>query len=213
MIPARHTYKMYILSFLLLINDFDIHSQESWNGYWFPVKDTLRIFLIYAELVNDPDDPGNIKGWGAGTVPPDPGYLFDHQLLPDEEPQGFITKYYYQASFGKYIVLADYYPEIVSIDYSRVRGRGFDQVLNIVANNDEEDIITEHGYSVINGDFDFISTSSMGRPKKTEPDSLIDLIMVIWRVNSKITKDLSAGFCFPGKKMFVVKTMKGGLYL
>ena len=209
MITARHVAIIYTLSFLLLIGGIDIHSQDSRNGYWLPVKDTLRILMVYAELVSDPDDPGNIRGWVAGTIPPDPGYLFDHQLLPGEEPQGFITKYYYQASFGKYIVLADYYPEIVSIDYSRVRSRGFDQVLNIMANNDADDIITEHGYSVNNGDFDFISTSIMGRPKKTEPDSLIDIVMVRWRVNSKITKDFSAGFCFPRKKMYAMKVMKG----
>lgn len=209
MITARHVAIIYTLSFLLLIGGIDIHSQDSRNGYWLPAKDTLRILMVYAELVSDPDDPGNIRGWVAGTIPPDPGYLFDHQLLPGEEPQGFITKYYYQASFGKYIVLADYYPEIVSIDYSRVRSRGFDQVLNIMANNDADDIITEHGYSVNNGDFDFISTSIMGRPKKTEPDSLIDIVMVRWRVNSKITKDFSAGFCFPRKKMYAMKAMKG----
>lgn len=199
----------YTLSFLLLISGMDIHSQDSRSGYWFPVKDTLRILLVYAELVNDPNDPGNIRGWGAGTIPPDPGNLFDHQLMPGVEPQGFITKYYYQASFGKYIVLADHYPEIVSIDYSKVRGRGFDQVLNIMESNDADDIITEHGYSVNNGDFDFISTSNIGRPKKTEPDSLIDIVMVRWRVNSKITKDFSAGFCFPRKKMYTMKAMKG----
>ena len=187
MITTRYMDIIYILSFLLLIGGIDIQSQDSRNGYWFPVNDTLRILLVYAELVNDPNDPGNIRGWGAGTVPPDPGYLFDHQLLPGEEPQGFITKFYYQASFGKYIVLADYYPEMVSIDYNKVRDRGFDQVLNIMANNDADDIITEHGYSVNNGDFDFISTSSMGRPKKIKPDSLIDIVMVRWRVNSKIT--------------------------
>ena len=49
----------------------------------------------------------------------------------------------------------------------------------------------------------------MGSPKETKPDSLIDVVMVIWRVNSKMTTDLSAGFCATGKKMYRMKAMKG----
>ena len=209
MTSARNSNLLYLLLVLLLFSGPDIRGQDSRNGYWFPVRDTLRILLVYAELLNDPDDPGNTTEWKAGTIPPDPGYLFDHSFSPGKEPRGFLTKYYYQASFGKYVVLADHYPEIVSIDFSQVRSRGFDQVLAAITNNGDNDIITEHGYSVNNGDFDLLSTSRMGSPKETKPDSLIDVVMVIWRVNSKMTTDLSAGFCATGKKMYRMKAMKG----
>ncbi|MFC2098979.1 hypothetical protein ACFLSP_04455 [Bacteroidota bacterium] len=200
---------LYLVFAFLLFTGKYVKSQDSRNGYWFPPRDTLRIFVIYAELVNDPDDPKWIRGWTPGSLPPNPEYHFDHALKPGEEPKGIITRYYYQASFGNYIVLGDYYPEIVSIDFNEARGRGIDQVLRKVVDTDEEDIISQNGYSLNNGDFDFISTSSMGSPKLIEPDSLIDIVMVIWRVNSKMTKDLSAGFCSTGKKMFKMKGMKG----
>ncbi len=209
MIPARKKYLIFILSILYLFIGIDIPGQDSHNGYWLPVTDTLRIFLIYAELTNDPDDPGIFNGWKAGALPPDPGFLFDHRLLPGEEPEGMISKYYYQASFGKYIVLADYYPEIVSIDYSKVIGRGFNQVLDKIADTNADDIITRHGYSINSGDFDLITTSIYGSPKEKKPDLMIDMVMVIWRVNSKMTRHLSAGFCVPGRKMYAMKDMKG----
>jgi len=204
-----HSHTVFLLLFLQLFNGIEIRSQDSRNGYRFPPKDTLRILLVYAELKGDPDDPVWVMGWEAGKLPPEPGYLFDHTLLPGQDPEGFLTKYYYQASFGQYVVLADYYPEMVSIDFNSVNSRGFIQVLDSIISNESEDIITANGYSVNNGDFDIISTSSMGRPKKTEPDSLIDLVMVMWRVNSKLSKNNSAGFCSTSKYMKPVKGMKG----
>ena len=204
-----HYYTLYILLILLSLRGIELQSQDSRNGYWFPPRDTLRILLVYAELQGDPDDPVWIRGWEAGRLPPEPGYLFDHTLSPGEDPKGFLTKYYYQASFGQYVVLADYYPEMVSIDYNSVKSRGFTQVLDSIILIDSEDILTANGYSVNSGDFDYISTSSMGRPKKTEPDSLIDLVMVMWRVNSKLSRNNSAGFCSTSKYMKPVKAMKG----
>ncbi len=209
MIIARKYIYMIITGLLILVSGTGARAQDSRNGYWLPVRDTLRIFLIYAEMADDPDDPRNIRGWKTGTVPPDPGFLFDHNLLPGQEPRGMVTKYYYQASFGKYIVLADYYPEIVTLDFNKARGRGFDQVLSLVVSDTAADIITEHGYSVNQGDFDFITTSRYGTPKTLEPDGMIDMVMVIWRVNSKMTRDLSAGFCATSGRMYPFKKMKG----
>jgi hypothetical protein len=169
----------------------------------------LRIFLVFAELSGDPDDPVSVKGWEAGELPPDPGYLFDYQITPGQEPEGVITRYYNQASFGRYIVLADYYPEMISINFNQVKGNGFQQVIDTVKKHNPVDIITRHGFSVNNGDFDLLSTSSYGMPKPREPDSFIDMVMVIWRVNSKITTTNSAGFCSPYKRNYSIGEMKG----
>lgn len=209
MVRVRNYFLFILFLSIFLFVGMVLRAQDSRNGYWFPPYDTLRIFVIYAELVNDPDDPKWLQGWVPGSLPPDPGFLFDHSLLPGEGPRGVITKYYHQASFGRYVVLGDHYPEMVSIDFSEVRGRGVEQVLKKVADIQEDDIISQHGYSVNKGDFDFIRTSKMGSPKTIEPDSLIDIVMVIWRVNSRMTTNLSAGFCSTGKKMQRMKDMKG----
>jgi hypothetical protein len=209
MFNSRKYLAGLVICFLLTVHTTGILAQESRNGYWIPPRDTIRIFLIYAEMAGDPDDPRNIRGWKKGTVPPDPGFLFDHDLGMGQKPSGIITKYFYQASFGEYIVLADYYPEIVSLDFNRVRGRGFNQVLDRVISDTADDILTAHGYSVNNGDFDFITPSTHGMPKKSEPDGMIDMVMVIWRVNSKMTRDLSAGFCAPYARKLAFKEMAG----
>ncbi len=209
MIPKLHSCLFRILPGLLLLSWNCAFAQDSRNGYWLPPYDTLRIFIVYAELAGDPDDPGSIRGWKAGSLPPEPGYLFDHRLMEGEEPRGIITRYYYQASFGRYIVLGDHYPRIVSIDFKEASRRGIDQVLQRITDPGTGDILTAHGYSVNDGDFDFITTGRTGMPKKTEPDSLMDMVMVIWRVNSKMTKDLSAGYCVPGIKMFAMGSMRG----
>jgi hypothetical protein len=206
---AQNVNASILLLILLFLPVTDCLGQESLNGYWFPARDTLRIFIVYAEVANDPDDPVNIRGWKAGALPPDPGYLFDHSLPEGVEPRGILTRYYYQASFGKYIVLADHYPGIVTLDYDRVQGNGVDQVLAFLNAAGTDDIVSEHGYSVNKGDFDFISTSRLGQPKRIEPDSLLDILMVIWRVNSKMTRDYSAGFCATNIKMHPIKAMKG----
>ncbi|MFC2114975.1 hypothetical protein ACFLTU_00770 [Bacteroidota bacterium] len=201
---------LLILTLLSQLNTGLLWAQESRNGYWLPVKDTLRIFLIYAELANDPDDPGRYNGWEPGELPPNPEYFFDHQLLPGQEPRGTITKYFHQASFGNYIVLADYYPELVSIDFNKVRQKGYDHVLDIIRQSTGEDIITANGYSVNRGDFDLLSTTRRyGDPKNHEPDSLLDMLMLIWRVNSKFTLGFNAGYCVPAIRRQAFKNMKG----
>lgn len=202
---------IHILIFITVVLHyaFPAAAQDSRQGYWFPPEDTLRIFLIYAEMVNDPDDPGWIRGWEQGKLPPDPAYLFDHRLGPGETPGGVLTRYYYQASFGKYIVLADHYPEMVSIDYNSANGRGIEQAMDMVFNVGGDDIRTANGYSLNRGDFDHMSTSRMGYEKKIAGDSLVDLVMVMWRVNSRMTKDASAGFCVPANRHMKVGGMKG----
>jgi len=197
------------LILILLFSGFVVWAQESRQGYWLPPVDTLRIFIVYAEVSNDPDDPVSVNGWEEKEMPPDPDYLFDYQLVPGQEPEAVITRYYHQASFGRYVVLGDYYPDLISIDYGQLRGNGFDQVIEKIVKNTPDDIVSRHGFSINEGDFDLLSTSSYGKPKTFTSDSYIDMVMVIWRVNSKITTTMSAGFCVPGKRNFSIGDMMG----
>ena len=187
-----------------------IRSQDGRNGYWLPAKGTIRIFLVYAEALNDPGEPGPIGGWEPGKLPRNPGYFFDHELKPGDQPQGTMTKYYSQASFGEFLVLADYYPELISVDYQQMKSLGFGQVLDIIVKQTGDDVITANGYSVNAGDFDFFSVASgNGTPKASQPDSMLDMVMVIWRVNSKITTSSSGGYCVPYHMRYPFKSMKG----
>lgn len=44
--------------------------------------------------------------------------LFDHDFTTAGNINGLVTKYFYEASFGQYIVLGDYYPIVISVPCS-----------------------------------------------------------------------------------------------
>ncbi len=200
--------KLLALSLLLLAGT--LFAQDSQEGYWLPARGKLRIFLVYAEVTNDPDEPGYIAGWEPGKMPRNPGYFFDHEGKPGQPAKGILTKYYQQASFGEFQVLADFYPKLISIDYNRLKDRGFRQVMDTILAQTGRDIITANGYAVNSGDFDHFSVASRhGGPKASKPDSLLDMVMVIWRVNSKITTSSSGGYCMPYRMGYPFKSMKG----
>jgi M6 family metalloprotease-like protein len=207
---TKSTRAIFLLLCLLFTGGWKVRGQDSQHGYWLPVKGTIRIFLVYAEALNDPDDPGWTEGWEPGQLPRNPGWFFDHQLKPGEQAMGILTKYYQQASFGEFILLADYYPKLISVDFNNMKGRGFQQVMDTIIRQTGEDVITANGYSTNAGDFDaFTRGSGHGKPKTSKPDSLLDMVMVIWRVNSKITKSSSGGYCMPYHMSYPFKSMKG----
>ncbi len=184
--------------------------QDSRNGYWLPVKDTLRILLVYAEVVNDPDEPGTVMGWRQGELPPEPGYFFESEIREDGDIKGMLTKYFHEASFGEYVLLGDYYPRLVSLDYSNLKGDGFYQVVEVLDTTPGEDIFTAEGLSLLKGDFDLLSTAGRyGDPKDHKPDNRIDMMMVLWRVNSRITTQNSAGYCVPAVNRRKLKSAEG----
>lgn len=210
MTKRRSLIRIILLFFFVFLGLWPARCQESQNGYWLPSKGAIRIFLVYAEVVNDPDEPGFIRSWEPGKMPRNPGYFFDHELKQGKQAEGILTKYYQQASFGEFQVLADYYPRLISIDFNRLKGRGFKQILDTIMKQTGNDILTANGYSVNAGDFDFFSLASgHGKPKISKPDSLLDMVMVIWRVNSKITKSSSGGYCMPYHMRYPFKSMNG----
>ena len=111
-----------IILFILLFITFQVKSQfKSENGYYGPNKDTIRVFLVFAEAIDDSNyfrvDTSN---WRPGQLPINPGKYFDAHFDPNNI-QGYMTKYFYEASFKKYIDLGDYYPYIVKVKFSEPR--------------------------------------------------------------------------------------------
>ena len=156
---------MRLLTFLFLLLTGTLYAQDSREGYWLPARGKLRIFLVYAEVTNDPDEPGCTSGWEPGKMPRNPGYFFDHELGPGEKASGILTRYYQQASFGAFQVLADHYPRLISIDFNKLSSRGFRQVLDTIVKQTGDDVVTANGYSVNAGDFDHFSMGpGHGRP-------------------------------------------------
>lgn len=208
--------RLCLLLFMISITGPTSYAQNtsSRNGYWLPIRDSIRIFLVFAEVVNDPNDTYTVPEnglWKRGELPSNVNTYFEHDLKPGQEIDGYITKYFYQASFGAYLVLGDYYPELVQIPYSELTGNGDLNVLDYLNGLDQKDLRTMHGYSVNEGDFDrWSNLSAVGKPKPMQADSLIDMVMIMWRFNSRIKdKPTSSGSVGPGYPNRQLKAMKG----
>jgi len=192
------------------------------NGISLPASDTLWGLVVFAEVdysqgpcPKDLTDPYN-SNWpkrlnGTTGLPPMADKYFDQYI--GGEFGGYITEYYHQASFGSYVLLGDYLPDVVSVPCNMIRpgGDGLDQVLTLLDTlGDDTTLYTRHGYSLRH--FDGWTMTPAGIPKIKKPDGKADLIYIIWRNNRFVagynTTDNSGYGVSPtaGKKF---KNMKG----
>jgi hypothetical protein len=74
-----------------------------------PAAGTIKLLVIYAEINYtagiDPN-PSSTSGWSVGQLPTWAGDLLDQNVSTN--PQGKVTKYFYEASSGTYNVIGDY---------------------------------------------------------------------------------------------------------
>jgi len=181
---------------LLLIVTKSFAQMESKNGFWASPKDTIRVFLVFAEVINDPlYNNAPSSNWLPGQMPNTINSWFDSEFINEQSIQSFNTKYFYQASMGKFIMLGDYYPNLIQIDYNDINNSydGINEVYSYLTNLPGNDIITANGLS-FNTDFDqWTQSNNVGLPRINNPDDNIDMIMVVWRVNSKLSH-VDAGY-------------------
>lgn len=192
---------------LFLLLSFKLTAQYAIrNGVSIPASDTLRVFIVFAEVdfsqgpcPNNLDD--NLGGsWpkdskGKTLVPLDADTYLDHELKPGRQPKGFITDYYHSASFGKYVLLGDYYPDVISVPCGKVRigDNGVNTILKMLDTVATADGVlrTLHGYTL--QDFDRWTLTETGLPKLKQPDGRIDLLYIIWKNNRFLTSANTQG--------------------
>ncbi len=170
---------------------------SSRNGYWMPNRDTIRVFLVFAEVVGDPDDtqggePGSL--WPRGQMPRNADEYLDVAVGRNGELRSRMSRFFHQASFGQYVMLGDYYPKLVRIPFSELKGNGDNNVLEWLREQPGDDLVTANGFHLNGGDFDRWSfPKGFGLPKTREPDGLADFLLILWRVNSKVSKSDNSG--------------------
>jgi hypothetical protein len=203
--------KTFILYFFLLgiLANCDAQYAIS-NGVSLPSSDTVRVLIVFAQVdystggcpQNLPDNidgdwPVNIKG--VRQPPSDADTYFDFKVTKGEEPKGYITDYYYQASFGKYVLLGDYYPEVITVPCNKVKigNDGLHWILDSLKRKKSNDstLYSFHGLPL--SSFDNWTITDAGLPKIKKTDGKIDLLYIIWRNNRFLggasTKD-NSGF-------------------
>lgn len=106
--------------------------------------------------------------------------------LTDGNPQGMITRYYYESSLGNFVCMGDFI--VVDVAQSAITkskpGADFtaQDVISAAASiiNDNGGIKTVFGHDSLS-DYDFFERGRGGLPKKTGPNGKIDYIQVVFR--------------------------------
>jgi hypothetical protein len=194
--------KLILLCLLLITNLTTFAQYKISNGVGLPASDTIRALIVFAEIDFDKGNcPQNLSSnitdaWGKDKngktkLPPNAWNFLDYKFFEGEPLQGYITDYYYQASFGKYILLGDYLPQVISVPCSDIyTGMNINQVLQAL-DTLPQNLKTQNGFSL--SDFDIWTEGKSGLPKTKEPDGKIDLLYVIWRNNRFLISNNTLG--------------------
>ncbi len=161
--------------------------QFSENGWALPVKDTLRILVLFGEVIYDtlPELeflPNGNKVWPKGSLPTYADSLFDTGDSPIKT--GGMTRYYSEISLGNFYVFGDYHPNLIQIPYSGMRSGGVNAMLRILVDSlaASGSVLSANGFTV--EDFDLWEKSS-GRGLKILPRTGeyqgVDHLMVLIR--------------------------------
>jgi hypothetical protein len=113
-------------------------------------------------------------------------------------PQGKITKYFEEASFGAYHVLGDYYPDLISVPYGSSRDMVLQKLQDRHALSSHPDyigpFISKAGLSVNDFDLWADEIGSDGLAKSNIPNGTIDCITILWRNRSGGDINCGAGY-------------------
>ena len=175
---------------------------------------TIRAFIVFAEALNDtleagPLDLGEPGIWYPGQLPPNIDNYIDQSFIDPNSINGYLTKYFYEASFGNLKFIGDYYPNLVQIDFNTIVDKGEDQIMEFLNNLPGTDILSEHGYSLNSTDFDSWTPQSQGIQKINTSDNYIDVFIILWRQNSKLSKDRNGGRTSLANKYKIIKNKTG----
>jgi len=201
--------KIFLCFFLLLFLQLKTNAQYAIsNGVSLPASDTIRALIVFVNvdysgggcplnLADNIDGDWPLNAKGIRQPPSEADNFFDFELKNGEQPKGYITNFYYQASFGKYVLLGDYYPDVITIPCNKISigNEGLQWVLDSLKNKKSKDttLYSYHGLPL--NSFDNWTIKQAGLPKVKKPDGRIDLLYIIWRNNrflgSANTKDNS----------------------
>lgn len=198
----KNKYLIAIALILIAISTLQAQVKSKY-GAFAPTKDTIRVFLVFAEALNDPwyndenrdgvEDLYDYDDWNPNEMPKYPENWFDSEFTTESAIHARITEYFYQTSFGNFIVLGDYYEDLVQIEYDSISVSGAYQVVDYLHNIGEGasgNIITENEYHLNNSDFDKWTRKSGNYQESIQnTDNNLDFLFVIWRVNKKFSKN------------------------
>lgn len=211
--------------FCLFVNFFISKSYAQFaisNGVSVPASDTLQVLIVFVEIDYSQgpcpgDFPDNFDAsWpvenGKTLVPPSSSDYFDPVAL--SEPRGYITQYYHEASFGRYVLLGDYLPDVITVPCHKVQSgnTGLNLVLSVLDTlyGKETPLYSSHGFPLEH--FDRWNMTFSGKPKIKTPDGRIDLLYIVWKNNRFLSgyhTGNAGGYGVTGQQGRKFKNMEG----
>lgn len=204
-----------LTALILLLGAFQGKAQTepmaSKNGWYITPKGRFHIMVVYAEMIFDSTfghlDPtkqpdGNWKWWASQK----PKWR-DDLISRDPDGDGFMTKYFRQASFGNFQVTGDYLDTLIRVKITEVRNGDRIVTQEAFGNRKYKQAVVDKINSIENPtfgngskleDFDRWTFMGTGKPNKEEPNGQTDLVVIVWRNIHVHNLAPSSGFVSPG---------------
>lgn len=167
--------------------------QKSENGWYLSPHGSIRILVLFAEIdydVNPAKDPQpeGARHWPKGSLPEWKDDLFDPRILL--VPKARISRYYHDASLGRYAMIGDYVDRLLTLRESEYPNLGNAHGINALVVKEANKLgalRTRHGLGIA----DFDQWKRGGRPgldkeRGADDPHSYDHVMVILR-NSSLT--------------------------
>jgi M6 family metalloprotease-like protein len=182
------------------------------NGWFMSPYGRIHILVVYAEMKFDSTygyldpvkDPEGTIGWKVGKMPNWKQWVV--AMTPEEDC--WMTKYFRQASFGKFQVTGDVLDTIMTVPITSVRdARGNIVVQEAFAGNFYKQTLLKQVNGIENPkflfgsrltDFDRWTYKGNGLANEEKPDGKIDLICVVWRNIHVVGLGDASGYVSPG---------------
>lgn len=206
-----------LLALLLLLAATVLHAQpdkepRSENGWFMAPYGRLHIMVVFAEIdfdsahsrLNPVKKPEGTYEWRKGKLP-----IWKDQLVSTNlNADAWMTKYFRQASFGKFQVTGDPLDTIITVPIAEITDtRGKVVETESFANNFYRQAVIRKLNAIKTPrflfgsqvqDFDRWTFASNGTGGKELPNTKIDLIMIVWRNIHVVGLGEMSGYVQPG---------------
>lgn len=198
--------KIFLVAILFVLASCQVSAQQNArNGHWNSPIGEIRLFVVFADVIDDTCSL-DFPQWPTGNIPLDANQIIDDSS--DSILVSYLSKFYEEASMGTLHIRGDYYPFLLEFTTSEIEGNGLEQVINRLNRTPGYDIITEHGHNLSYFD-NWTYNSTQYSPCLNSPDSKIDMLVIVWRRNSKYRTLRDGGNCDLINESVQIKSLAG----
>lgn len=185
--------KQLVIVAMVMLFQYNVFPQQNaHDGQWYSPYGEIRMFVVFADVVDD-TNTSHVPFWNSGCLPEYADEIIDDYAT--ENFTSYISKYFSEASFGAFRVTGDYYPNLIELNNNNIRRNGLDEVVEYLNQLPGNDIVTHNGHHLIDFDRWSVNNPRDYYPKYNIPDNKLDMLVIVWRHNSKYRASRTGGSC------------------